>query len=179
MSDFSLHVQPTPNPKALKFVTNVPLSEGRFTIKYLTEVKDYPLLKAVLGVSGVDTIFVADNYITVTKFAYKSWDEVEPEIAEQFKNYLQSHVPYKQEIKEKEYATPELKEIDAVLDKHIRPGLQGDGGDLNVLEYTDNVLYIRYQGACSACPSSTTGTLMAIKTILQENYNEDIDVQIR
>jgi Fe-S cluster biogenesis protein NfuA len=64
------------------------------------------------------------------------------------------------------------------LDKRIRPGLQGDGGDLACLSYEDNVLIVKYMGACGTCPSSTTGTLEAIRAILQDEYDPHIEVYI-
>ena len=69
-------------------------------------------------------------------------------------------------------------QIEEILDRRIRPGLQGDGGDLKVLSYNDNVLLVQYQGACGTCPSSTTGTLEAIRAILQDEYDPEIEVYI-
>ena len=72
-------------------------------------------------------------------------------------------------------STPELSRINAILDNTIRPALQGDGGDLEVLGLEENRLMIRYQGACGGCPSATMGTLQAIEGILRDQYHPDID----
>jgi Fe-S cluster biogenesis protein NfuA len=53
-----------------------------------------------------------------------------------------------------------------------------DGGDLQTLNYEDHILLVRYVGACGTCPSSTTGTLDAIKHILRDEYDPEIDVYI-
>ena len=53
--------------------------------------------------------------------------------------------------------SPEVQKIETILDETIRPGLQGDGGDLAVIKYEDNKLYVHYEGACGTCPSSTSG----------------------
>jgi Fe-S cluster biogenesis protein NfuA len=74
--------------------------------------------------------------------------------------------------------TPEMQKIEEILDKRIRPGLQGDGGDLMVKDFKDNVLIVKYQGACGTCPSSTTGTLEAIRSILRDEFHPEVEVYL-
>jgi len=45
-----------------------------------------------------------------------------------------------------------------------------------VLELTDDTLKIRYEGACGSCPSSLTGTLMAIENMIKDEIDPDISV---
>ena len=71
---------------------------------------------------------------------------------------------------------PKIAEIDALLDERIRPYLAGDGGWLDIVELVDNKLMIRYQGACGSCPSSLTGTLMAIENMIKDQIDPDIEV---
>ena len=96
--------------------------------------------------------------------------------------YIEDHNPhfvdYDPEKERRKHLGPELLKIEEILDKRIRPGLQGDGGDLAVVSFADNVLIVRYQGACGTCPSSTTGTLEAIRAILQDEHNPEIEVYI-
>lgn len=72
-----------------------------------------------------------------------------------------------------------INAIDEIINESIRGFLHQDNGDLdlvNVEEKNDLVLvYIEYQGACVACPSSG-GTLMSIQNILQRKLSEDIRV---
>ena len=72
-----------------------------------------------------------------------------------------------------------INKIDAIIEESIRDFLVRDNGDLelmNVEEKNDLILvYIEYQGACVACPSSG-GTLMSIQNILQRKLSEDIRV---
>ena len=72
--------------------------------------------------------------------------------------------------------SPEQQKIEEILDRTIRPGLQGDGGDIEILKYEDKKVYVTYQGACGTCPSSTTGTLMAIESILKDEFDPAIEV---
>ncbi|MFZ1519381.1 MAG: NifU family protein, partial [Ignavibacteriaceae bacterium] len=57
-----------------------------------------------------------------------------------------------------------------------RPALAGDGGGLEVLGLDGYTVKIRYQGACGSCPSSISGTLMAIEGLLKRDVNPAINV---
>jgi Fe-S cluster biogenesis protein NfuA len=72
--------------------------------------------------------------------------------------------------------SPELRQIEEILDRTIRPGLQGDGGDLAVIKYEDKKLYVHYEGACGTCPSATSGTLMAIEGIIRDEFDPQVEV---
>ena len=74
-----------------------------------------------------------------------------------------------------------FKAVEGVLDEDIRPMLQMDGGNLDVIDIrpaddgkTD--IYIRYLGACSGCASGSSGTLYAIENVLQESLSPNIRV---
>ena len=71
----------------------------------------------------------------------------------------------------------ELKKIDAILDKDIRPYLKSHGGDIRLIGLEGNVLSVNYQGACGGCPHAMTGTLMAIEDVLKKEYSPDISVK--
>ena len=71
---------------------------------------------------------------------------------------------------------PRLLRINEILDERIRPALAGDGGWLEVLALNDNTLSIRYQGACGSCPSSISGTLMAIEGMLRQEVDPELEV---
>jgi Fe-S cluster biogenesis protein NfuA len=79
---------------------------------------------------------------------------------------------------EKQNNNDDLVKINAIIDEHIRPFLQRDGGDLQVLAYADKTLKIFYQGACGSCPHAALGTLMAIQRVLREKFDPEIVVEI-
>ena len=71
---------------------------------------------------------------------------------------------------------PRLLRINEILDEKVRPYLMGDGGYLEILDLQDHTLKIRYQGACGSCPSSLTGTLMAIEGMLKQEVDPELEV---
>ena len=66
--------------------------------------------------------------------------------------------------------------IDAYMDETVRPALARDGGGLIVKEVSNDVVHIKYQGACGSCSKSQSGTLVAIQGILQKNLSPDLQV---
>ncbi len=60
------------------------------------------------------------------------------------------------------------EEVQKVLDQ-VRPGLQADGGDVELLEVTeDGVVKVRLTGACGCCPMSTMTLKMGIEKAIKE-----------
>lgn len=177
----SIDIQPTPNPNALKFILDRQIkNEGKSTYKKPQEALNNPLASALFTIRGVDQVHFFQNVITITKFGYEDWDEIENKVIEGINQKINEHDPNyfdpNPEDERRKALTPELLKIEEILDRRIRPGLQGDGGDLQAVKYEDHVLIIKYQGACGTCPSSTTGTLEAIRAILKDEFDPDIEV---
>ena len=61
-----------------------------------------------------------------------------------------------------------LPEVQAVIDE-IRPYLQGDGGDCELIGIDDDgTVQLRFVGACGGCPSATATLKMGIENYLRE-----------
>lgn len=179
----NITAQPTPNPNALKFILEKDVrNEGKTSFKNPSQAKDVPLAAALFDLRGVDQIHFFQNVVTVSKFSFEPWDKLEPSVITTIENMIDDHDPnfvdHDPEKERRKNLSPEMLQIEEILDRRIRPGLQGDGGDLAALSYEDNVLIVRYQGACGTCPSSTTGTLEAIRAILRDEYDPEIEVYI-
>lgn len=180
-------IQPTPNPNAFKFLMDKPMAKPGQTQAYAKpeQAENDVLAQGMFAVPGVETLFFCDNFVTVSMTGEADWRSV----AEQITKLLESHEP--PEITETEAAAaaadplagipkggdPEmLSKINSLLDDRVRPALAGDGGGLQVMGLEGKTLYIRYEGACGSCPSSTSGTLMAIQNLLQSEVDEDLVV---
>ena len=71
-----------------------------------------------------------------------------------------------------------IEKVEAWLHQTVRGTLQGDGGDLEILDLTDdNRLKIRYQGACAGCGSAMGGTLFYIEDELKNNVYYNLIVE--
>ncbi len=183
LSEVSVLAQPTPNPNALKFVLNREVKrEGYSTYRSPVECGENPLGRELFAIRGVDQIHFFENTITVTKFSYEEWESIEGQIMQTIQKHMPQHDPDyydpDPEAERRAGLSEELKKIEGILDKTVRPGLQADGGDIMALSYENHVLMVKYAGACGTCPSATTGTLYAIKSILQEQFDPEIEVFI-
>ena len=176
-------IQETPNPNAVKFILREPVSHGvALQFDSAEKAENDPLAKSLFEVGNIVSVFYMDNMITTEKEDLADWDELLPALA----------VP----IRAADAATagsagpagvggalaavmsddPRLLRINEILDDKVRPALAGDGGYLEILELKDHTLKIRYQGACGSCPSSLTGTLMAIEGMLKQEVDPDLEV---
>lgn len=61
--------------------------------------------------------------------------------------------------------------VEAALEQ-IRPALQADGGDVELVDVTDGVVKLQLTGACSGCPMSTMTLKMGIERVLKEQIPE-------
>jgi Fe-S cluster biogenesis protein NfuA len=181
-----ISVWPTPNPHALKFIsTKTILKHGKLTFRSLEESQAHPLAYKIFqqfGEEVIANVHLFQTSITITKQQECNWNEWEIPIID----YLEKILPLYEDLStdvnpEKERRknlSPELLEIEEILDRTIRPGLQADGGDILCIEFKNDILLVKYQGACGTCPSSSTGTLDAIRSILTEELKKSIDVYI-
>lgn len=176
-------VWPTPNPNALKFILNVPLKgQGKSTFRAREECLHVPLAQWLFDLEGVENLHFFQNTVTVTRYPKEDWDTLEPRIIQCLELKAPLHDAHfhdsDPEEERRKNLSPEILEIEEILDRTIRPGLQGDGGDIVCVDFKDNVLLVKYQGACGTCPSSSAGTLEAIRSILKDELGRAIDVYV-
>lgn len=180
--DIMVRVQPTPNPNALKFVVNVPVKmEGKATFTRPSEAFGIRLAEDLFKVDGVRQLHFFENVVTVTYADDADVDTMRLEVISVLQTRLPVHDPNflnEQERKKADRSKlpPEIQQIEDILDKTVRMYLQGDGGDIEVIGLKGNQLEVRYQGACGTCPSSTSATLDAIQGILQEQFDQNIEI---
>jgi Fe-S cluster biogenesis protein NfuA len=180
-SEVLIRVQSTPNPNAWKFVLDRSvLNNGKATYSHPEEASGNNLVISLFQVEGVKQVHLFANVITITHRFDVEPEQVQEAVCAVIQTRLPVHNPNfgeKESVLEKRKLLPEdVQKIEEILDRTIRPGLQGDGGDIEVIRYEDNKLYVMYQGACGTCPSSTQGTLMAIEGILRDEFKPDIEV---
>lgn len=69
------------------------------------------------------------------------------------------------------------EKVEAILDE-IRPSLQADGGDVELIDVTeDGIVKVRLKGACAGCPMSTLTLKNGIERVLKNEIPEVKSVQ--
>lgn len=184
-------IQETPNPNAVKFILKEPVSYGTsHSFKNRDTAEGNKLATALFDLDDVVSVFYMDKMITVEKTDDSEWDELLPVIAVPIRE-AESVKPSNGNSNGNEKSSaqavggaiaaaaaddPKLVQINELLDERIRPYLAGDGGWLEIVSLEDHTLNIRYEGACGSCPSSLTGTLMAIENMIRDEIDPDIEV---
>ena len=177
-------IEETPNPNAVKFILREPVSNG-VARQYgsADQAENDPLAKSLFDIGHVVSVFYMDRMITIEKDEEGDWDELLPALAVPIRAAEAINVSAAAvgaavggPIAAITSDDPRLLKINEILDEKVRPALMGDGGYLEVLGLTDHTLSIRYQGACGSCPSSLTGTLMAIEGMLKQEVDPKLEV---
>ena len=70
-----------------------------------------------------------------------------------------------------------LLQINEVVDRYIRPALQADGGDIEIVDFQDNILSVRLQGACSCCPHARMTLENAVGNTIHQAVSQDIIIR--
>jgi Fe-S cluster biogenesis protein NfuA len=156
----------TPNPETMKFVANKLLYPGKsIDFPDVESAKPSPLATELFGFPFIKAVFIASNFVTLTKTSDTDWTDVIPAIREFLKEYLEES---KVVINEEEIATLKqessndvqaddsdvVKRIKELLDNYVRPAVEMDGGAIQFRSYDDGVVNLMLQGSCSGCPSS-------------------------
>lgn len=167
----------TPNPHALKFILNKRLlnTETRqFPTKESAE--NDPLARSIFEINGVVSVFYMDKFVTIEKAKDANWGQIQKPFIEFLKTFNPDLIPAEKEVNSEGNDSELLKQVNEILNQRVRPYLASDGGGLEVLGIEGHKVLIRYQGACGSCPSSISGTLMAIENLLRRDLNPAIEV---
>ena len=176
-------IEETPNPNAVKFILREAVSNGVARQYGSAELAENDsLAKSLFDVGHVVSVFYMDRMITVEKDEEGDWDELLPALAipiraaDAVNGAAAAAAAVGGPIAAITSDDPRLLRINEILDEKVRPALMGDGGYLEIIGLSEHTLSIRYQGACGSCPSSLTGTLMAIESMLKQEVDPELEV---
>jgi Fe-S cluster biogenesis protein NfuA len=160
----SIYTEMTPNPETMKFVANKLLYPGK-SIDFPEEASasPSPLAKELFAFPFIKSVFIASNFVTLTKNTDTQWDEVIPSIREFLKQYLEAGkavINEDQIVKKTDDNTINsddsdvVKRIKELLENYVKPAVEMDGGAISYKGYDNGVVKLVLQGSCSGCPSS-------------------------
>jgi len=176
----SIYTESTPNPSVLKFVSNKLIVDGSFEFNNIDEAQEMEFAKKLFEFSYVKSIYISKNFVSITKYDLKNWNEVTLELRNFIKNYLEIN---EINFKRKEVETEEIdldetsKKIISILDEYIKPAVSSDGGNILFDSYDKDKKLVKVilQGACSGCPSSTVTLKNGIENMLKEMLSDKVN----
>jgi NFU1 iron-sulfur cluster scaffold homolog, mitochondrial len=162
----SIYTEMTPNPETMKFVANKLLYPGKsIDFPDAETAKPSPLAVELFGFPFIKAVFIASNFITLTKTVDTDWEDVIPSIRTFLKDYLEEGkavINEEEIVVSKTDSTNEIsaddddvvKRIKELLENYVKPAVEMDGGAIQFKSYNEGTVNLMMQGSCSGCPSS-------------------------
>ena len=189
----SVYGETTPNPASLKFVVNKALTKTAAEFKNIDEATHSPLTKELFKFHFVKEVFIAENYISITKYDSISWDEITLELRTFIKEFIENggtiidesqiihaEKQEKQQVNNFESLDTISQQIINILEEYVKPAVAADGGNIlfDSFDETNKKVKVILQGACNGCPSSTFTLKSGIENMLKDMLNDkDIVVE--
>ena len=157
-----IQIENTPNPNALKFLSEKPFSEvetQEFQKKDLSQIKN-EFVKNILDFDGVELVLISKNFMSVNKDNKTSWDILKPSIISSINDYFEKNnkpMILKENATSKKKPLEEnetIQQIKDVLETKVRPAVAKDGGDIQFVSFDNGIVRVKLKGSCSGCPSS-------------------------
>jgi Fe-S cluster biogenesis protein NfuA len=168
-----IQTEPTPNPATLKFLPGRPVLEaGTFEATSALEAERSPLAKALMEVPGVRGVFLAPDFISVTK-GEGEWRDLRPAVLGVVTEFFLSGAPALSGVgsaSEEFFDAADQDVVDTIKDlieTRVRPAVAGDGGDIIFKGFREGIVYLGMKGACSGCPSSTATLKHGIENLFR------------
>ena len=183
----------TPNPQSTVFTVSnesVILGKGARSISFEDRYscQSSPLASALFKVTGVSSVMLSVNSVTVTKKPEFDWGVVRPSVELVLSQFIDSGIPVVRadaitrdnrvgEEKELVSGTTEAR-IKELIAERVQPFVAQDGGDLEFVEFDEKsgVVKVRMHGACKGCPKSSVTLKLGIERMLKHYVPEVVGV---
>ena len=179
-----IQTEDTPNPETLKFITGeIILKKGTADFSSKEYASDSPLASRLFEIDGVSRVFLATDFISVTKDPQLDWNNLKPSILTGIMEHYSTGLPAINETDDKETEvnnnedSETIKQIKDLLETRVRPAVAMDGGDISFCSFESGVVTLQMKGACAGCPSSTATLKMGIENMLRHYIPEVTEVR--
>ena len=179
-----IQTEDTPNPETLKFIPgNIILKKGTADFSSKEASLQSPLALRLFEIDGVSRVFLANDFISVTKDPQSDWNSLKPSILTGIMEHYSSGLPAINVSEDKNFETNNIedtetiKQIKDLLETRVRPAVAMDGGDITFCSFESGVVTLQMKGACAGCPSSTATLKMGIENMLRHYIPEVTEVR--
>lgn len=189
-----IETETTPNPSSLKFLPGravMPVGTREFASPEAAEAS--PLAQAIFDTGEVVNVFFGYDFVTVTAAPGSDWSALKPQVVTILLDHFISEaplftgptgngiaVPPETEdlvVEDREEDAETIASIKELLEARVRPAVASDGGDIAYRGFSEGVVYLTLQGACSGCPSSTATLKQGIENLLKHYVPEVTEVR--
>lgn len=186
----TVYAESTPNPSVIKFVTNKKIVTSMYEFTSIDEAKLSPLATELFHFPFVKSVFIDENYVSITKYDVAEWNDITMELRTFIKEFIENgkevvtadapqklHKTQKDLDKNFDALDNTSKEIINILEEYVKPAVASDGGNIQFESYDENSKKVKVilQGACSGCPSSTFTLKNGIENMLKEMLKDKVE----
>lgn len=177
-SGMFIEFEETPNPDTLKFLPGrVVLERGTRAFRSVDEAENSPLAQALFGLDGVAGVFLGADFVSVSKADGVGWAALKPLVLTELMQHFTSGMPVVTDTMPSDAQGGEadseiVRQIRELLETRVAPAVAMDGGHIAFSRFEDGVVYLRMEGACSGCPSSTMTLKHGIENLLKHYVPE-------
>ncbi|GGD19405.1 NifU family protein [Hyunsoonleella pacifica] len=179
----TVYAEATPNPAVMKFVANKKIATAMFEFTSIDDAKLSPLATELFHFPFIKSVFIEENYVSLTKYDRAEWQDITVELREFIRNFIADgkDIVLPEAAEKMEKSAPQLdkkfeglddtsKEIVNILEEYVKPAVASDGGNIQFIGYDADVknVSVLLQGACSGCPSSTFTLKNGIENMLKQ-----------
>ncbi len=191
MAAMLIETEPTPNPATLKFLPGQTVMDaGTRDFATPEEAEASPLADALFGLGDVTGVFFGRDFVSVTAAPGVDWRGLKPDVLAILMDHFSAQmplfrapsagfsVPAAEEAFADDPADAEIVEqIKDLIDTRVRPAVANDGGDIVYRGFDKGKVFLRMQGACAGCPSSTATLKNGIEQLLRYYVPEVTEVR--
>lgn len=189
-----IETEATPNPATLKFLPGRQvMASGTRDFSTPEAAEASPLADALFGLGDVTGVLFGQDFVAVTAAPGVSWPDLKNDVVtiilehfltEQplFRGGDASGIAIPAEAEAEDFIDdPEdaeiVDQIRELIETRVRPAVANDGGDIIYRGFDKGTVYLKMQGACSGCPSSTATLKNGIETLLKHYVPEVTEVR--
>ena len=183
-----IQTEDTPNPAALKFLPGRDvLASGVADFTSRDAASRSPLARLLFEIDGVEGVFLATDFLTVTKASDKNWQVLKPMVLGAIMDHFTAGAPVMEAGQDEEEemdaqddggADGEIvSQIKELLETRVRPAVAQDGGDIIYKGFKNGTVYLLLRGSCAGCPSSTATLKNGIENMLKHYVPEVLQVE--
>ena len=185
-----IETETTPNPATLKFLPGRPVMEsGTRDFANADEAEASPLAEALFGLGDVSGVFFGRDFVSVTIGEGAQWRDVKPDVLGLMLDHFTAQmplfkpatagfsVPAADSAFDDDPADADIiDQIRDLIETRVRPAVANDGGDIIYQGFREGRVYLKMQGACAGCPSSTATLKNGIEQLLKHYVPEVVEV---
>lgn len=190
MAVMLIETETTPNPATVKFLPGrAVMDAGTRDFATPEEAEVSPLAETLFGLGDVTGVFFGRDFVSVTAAPGVDWATLKPDVLGVLLDHFTAQMPlfrsgtadFSVPAEESFAENPEdadiVAQIKELIDTRVRPAVANDGGDIVYRGFDQGKVYLKMQGACAGCPSSTATLKNGIEQLLRYYVPEVTEVR--